>query len=156
MSTSTTRWMWPRLQTTWLQLYFSNLFSVWLTNNKILLNIIQRPQYPQQLPQFETILCPNISQVYIQMIMHGRGPTRRRATDAAACASVPRPVFFHDSGRIGRNRRFRPKFNQKKKNLRNAPSHSLRFILVSRLSSAPLTLVSLCASSSNPPPLDNW
>ena len=115
MSTSTTQWMWPRLQTTWLQLYFSNLFSVWLTNNKILLNIIQCPQYPQQLPQFETILCPNISQVYIQMIMHGRGPTRRRATDTAACASVPRPVFFPDSGRIGRNRRFRPKFNQKKK-----------------------------------------
>ena len=57
-------------------------------------------------------------------------PTRRRASDAAACASVPRPLFFFffldsrrlgtdsgrfalnraDSGRIGRNRQFRPKF----------------------------------------------
>ena len=58
-----TQWMWPRLQTTWLQLYFSNLFFVSLTNNKILLNIIQCPQYPHQLPEFETILWPNISQV---------------------------------------------------------------------------------------------
>ena len=92
---------------------------------------------------------------------HSR-PTRRRASDAAACASVPHPVFFFsfpdsrrlgpicsDSGCIGPYRAKPPIRAEIQKKVRNAPSN------VSRLSSAPLTLVSLCASSSTPPPFDN-
>ena len=83
---------------------------------------------------------------------HSR-PTRRRASDAAACASVPHPVFFFrfptraDSGRfaptqavsvrIGRNRRFRPKFKKKCETHRLTSHVSAQLLLLSSLCAPP-------------------